>query len=62
MENKRVILVVGAGVAAVKLATTLLQKSDNHRVILLDANDYIGGRLRSVKFQGVTIDLGANWV
>ena len=29
---------------------------------ILEANDYIGGRICSTQFEGHTVELGANWI
>ena len=31
-------------------------------VLVLEGSDRIGGRVKDVKFGGITIELGANWV
>jgi polyamine oxidase len=62
---KKSVIVVGAGAAGIKLAHTLLLASDATKfdeIILLDANHYMGGRVRHFSFQGHTVEMGANWI
>ncbi len=50
------ILVIGAGVAGLTCARTLLRAG--HRVTLLEADDDVGGRVRSDRVEGFTLDRG----
>jgi polyamine oxidase len=60
------IIIVGAGAASIQLAHTLWKVSSSLseaiEVTILEANDYIGGRVCSAKFHGHTIERGANWI
>ena len=56
------IIVIGAGMAGIKLAHVLLQHKPDMKITILEANDYIGGRIRSLNFQGHTVEMGANWI
>ncbi len=61
--TKKHICVIGAGMAGIKLAHDLLEKDDSSlRVTILEANDYIGGRICSTQFEGHTVERGANWI
>lgn len=64
------IVVIGAGMAGIRLAHSLLtpQSDDDNDdtpsfdITILEANDYIGGRISSQQFQGYTVERGANWI
>lgn len=43
-------MVVGAGVAGVSAAATLLEHNVDDNVILLEASDRIGGRIHTVQY------------
>jgi polyamine oxidase len=74
----RSVIIVGAGAASIKLAHTLSSASSSSsssysidgltttpplfRVTILEANEYVGGRVRSASFEGHTVELGANWI
>jgi polyamine oxidase len=61
--TKKHICLIGAGMAGIKLAHYLLEKDDSSlRVTILEANDYIGGRICSTQFEGHTVERGANWI
>lgn len=58
--NNFSVIIVGAGPAGIAAATKLL--SNNFRdILILEAEDRIGGRINSVKFFEAYIDLGARW-
>jgi polyamine oxidase len=63
-SSTKKIVIVGAGAAAIQLAHTLWKESssNNMEVTILEANDYIGGRVCSAKFHGHTVERGANWI
>ncbi len=54
------VIVVGAGVAGSMAATHFAKAGKS--VVLLDANDRIGGRLKRGEIAGQSIDLGGQWV
>lgn len=55
------IIVIGAGAAGVA-ATTKLISSGFRNVVLLEAENRIGGRVHSVKFGENVLDMGAQWL
>ena len=54
------VVVVGAGVAGLAASRLLVEAGVPVRV--LEARDRIGGRIETVREQGVTLDLGASWI
>ena len=48
--------------AGIKLAHSMIKGNPNIKITILEANDYIGGRMRKHTFAGQTIERGANWV
>lgn len=52
-------IVVGAGVAGLTVARALTESG--RRIVVLEARDRVGGRLRSVAVEGGVVDLGATW-
>jgi len=54
-----VVAVVGGGVAGLAAAWDLLQGNDV-RVVVLDAADVVGGKLRRAEVAGYSIDVGAD--
>jgi oxygen-dependent protoporphyrinogen oxidase len=59
MANKS-ILVIGAGIAGLTAAYQL--KKAGHDVLVLDQNNYVGGRMANVDWEGFQVDIGAKFV
>ncbi|KAL3904905.1 MAG: hypothetical protein SGILL_009891 [Bacillariaceae sp.] len=63
MKSPQSVIVIGAGSAAIRLAHVLLNESTSPiNVTIVEANDYIGGRVRHKDFEGHTVEMGANWI
>jgi len=54
------VIVVGAGMAGLKAASELV--AAGRTVIVLEANERVGGRLKAGKVAGQVIDFGGQWV
>ncbi|KAK4878677.1 hypothetical protein RN001_011183 [Aquatica leii] len=54
------VVIVGAGAAGIAAASRLLENGITN-VTILEAEDRIGGRIHSVKFDDNYVDLGAEW-
>ncbi|KAH7000638.1 amine oxidase [Ilyonectria destructans] len=65
--RKTRVAILGAGVAGITAAQSLSNASISD-FLIVDRNDYIGGRMRNTKFgkapdgKPYTVELGANWV
>ena len=55
------VLILGAGVAGITAAKTL-QENGVKEFLILEAQDYIGGRFKQQSFAGVNLEEGANWI
>lgn len=55
------VLILGAGVAGLVAAKTL-QDNGISDFLILEAQDYIGGRFKQRSFAGVKLEEGANWI
>ena len=55
------VLILGAGVTGIVAGKTLSENNITNFIILEGMPD-IGGRMRSVPFGGVNVELGANWI
>ncbi|KAG8391207.1 hypothetical protein BUALT_Bualt01G0163800 [Buddleja alternifolia] len=63
MENptRCSVIVVGAGISGIT-AAKVLSENGVEDVLILEAADRIGGRIRKEEFGGVTVELGAGWI
>lgn len=61
LQRNATVLVLGGGISGIAAAKTLSDMGINDFVIL-EGTDRIGGRMRKTKFQGTTIEMGANWI
>ena len=56
----KTVVVVGAGIAGLSAAKTL--QAYGAKVIVLEAGDYIGGRIRTNRSMGAPFEYGAGWI
>jgi len=59
-KNYKKIVVIGAGISGLAAAYTL--KNAGYEVIILEARDRIGGRIKTIDFNGFKMDTGASWI
>ncbi|XP_057299189.1 uncharacterized protein LOC130629842 isoform X2 [Hydractinia symbiolongicarpus] len=55
------VLILGAGYSGLG-AATYFHKNNFNDFLVLEANDYIGGRVKSAQFAGETVSLGAGYI
>ncbi|XP_059311612.1 polyamine oxidase 1 [Lycium barbarum] len=55
------VIIVGAGISGLTAAKVLSENGVDD-VVILEASDKIGGRIRKEEFGGVTVELGAGWI
>ncbi|EWG52084.1 N1-acetylpolyamine oxidase [Fusarium verticillioides 7600] len=66
-ETKAKVAILGAGVAGITAAQTL-HNASIHDFVILELNDYLGGRMKHTTFgkssdgTPFTVELGANWI
>ena len=58
--NPTSIIVVGAGMAGIKIARELTL--NGWKVVLLEGSNEIGGRIKNHDFCGQVVECGANWI
>jgi monoamine oxidase len=58
--NGKTVIVIGAGISGLAAAKKLKQKGFN--VIVLEAQEKPGGRIRTDRSSGITFDAGASWI
>ena len=56
------VVVVGAGIAGLAAATAVRRERPDAEVVVLEASDRVGGKLRLAEVGGVTVDVGAESV
>ena len=59
LAGKRVII-IGAGISGLVAASKLVKKGAN--VIILEAKDYVGGRIKTNRSLGAPFEFGAGWI
>ncbi|KAK6928766.1 Amine oxidase [Dillenia turbinata] len=55
------VIIIGAGVSGISAAKVLAENGVED-LIILEASDRIGGRIRKQDFGGVSVELGAGWI
>ena len=55
------IIIVGGGISGLYSAYMVLKKYPNSNILILEKNDYIGGRVGSNSFHNHEVSIGAGW-
>ncbi|KAL1802633.1 hypothetical protein ACET3Z_031280 [Daucus carota] len=55
------VIIVGAGISGLSAAKVLVENGVED-IIILEASERVGGRIRKQEFGGVSVELGAGWV
>ena len=58
--NGKTVIVIGAGISGLAAAKKLKQKG--FKIIVLEAQEKVGGRIRTDRSSGIAFDLGASWL
>ena len=54
------VIIIGAGISGLVAASTLIQNGAN--VTILEAKDYVGGRIKTDRSLGAPFEFGAGWI
>ena len=54
-------IIIGAGMAGISLGDTLIDE-DVSNILIIEAQDYVGGRTKVVPFEGLSLNAGASWI
>ena len=60
-QSKKKVLILGAGVSGITAAKTLYDQGVTD-FLVLEGQDYIGGRVTQASFAGMKVEMGANWI
>lgn len=60
MSVEKKVIIVGAGASGVAAASKLISHGFKH-VLLLEAENRIGGRIHTIPFGANVLDMGAQW-
>ncbi len=53
---------IGGGLSGLTAAREILKKQPKYKVTVLEANDYLGGRTKSIILNNCNFDLGAQFI
>ncbi|KAE8666960.1 Polyamine oxidase 1 [Hibiscus syriacus] len=59
--SRSAVIIIGAGVSGISAAKALAENGIAD-LLILEASDRIGGRIRKESFGGVSVELGAGWI
>ncbi|KAJ4978428.1 hypothetical protein NE237_009208 [Protea cynaroides] len=60
-SSRSSVIIIGAGISGISAAKVLAENGVDD-VVILEASDRIGGRIRKEDFGGVSVELGAGWI
>ncbi|CAK7330907.1 unnamed protein product [Dovyalis caffra] len=60
-SSRSSVIIIGAGVSGIS-AGKVLAENGIEDMVILEASDCIGGRIRKENFGGVSVELGAGWI
>ena len=60
-QEKKKVLILGAGVSGITAAKTLFDQGVTE-FLVLEGQSYIGGRVTQASFAGMRVEMGANWI
>lgn len=56
------VVIIGAGASGLYAAYCLVTRGLTENIIVLEAEDRVGGRIHSIPFNGHWLELGATWI
>lgn len=59
MSNEKDVIIIGAGIAGLYAGYKLLKQNPRYKILLLEKNDKVGGRMGSEQFYDTEIEIGA---
>ena len=59
MSNEKDVIIIGIGIAGLYAGYRILKKKPESKILLLEKNDKIGGRMGTEQFYGTEIEIGA---
>lgn len=60
-QGKKKVLILGAGLSGITAAKTLYDQGVTD-FLVLEGQDYVGGRVTQASFAGMKVEMGANWI
>ena len=60
MKSK--VVIIGAGASGLYAAYCLVTRGLTENIIILEAEDRVGGRINTIPFNGHWLELGATWI
>ena len=60
LDDVHEVIIIGAGIAGIGASKKLTDRSIQH--LILQGRDRIGGRIYSETFEGLQLDMGANYI
>ena len=60
-QGRKKVLILGAGASGITAAKTLYDQGIKD-FLVLEGQNYIGGRIKQTSFAGMKVELGANWI
>lgn len=61
-ESTKSVIVIGAGLSGLSAAEEILRACPKTNVVVLEANNRVGGRTYSKELHGTFSDMGGMWV
>ncbi|XP_077218351.1 polyamine oxidase 1 [Tasmannia lanceolata] len=61
MDSSCSVIIIGAGISGIS-AAKILAENGVEDMVILEASDRIGGRVRKEEFGGLTVEMGAGWI
>jgi len=62
MAFKCDVLIVGGGTAGLSCARNLSKGDKSIKILLLEAESRLGGRIHTIEYEGNPLELGAQWI